>query len=320
MIAQILRAAGLGLTEEEREERAQRKAEAAARRALFKEQQKEIKYFATKLPEWLAKMGYAYWYRKNEKDLISGAYNGVKIAEAHIGEDAYYLRVDTKRLPRGVMLWMLRDDKTLETLSAAAFSEVTWHQNETGCWYSIETQYGRGNIPAMVGYAEMLKQLPENAPPLAFPLGMGANQRPHLGDMETMINLLVGGTKGGGKSNIINVLLCTILPRNDPRNLRVFLTDLKGGIEFSDYRGIPHLGGDVPFLEYTAIDKSGKKERRTKRTAPPPPTTSPPTVKTCARPWASAFIRSPTRFCPCCATWKASWTAALNCWPGKPRR
>jgi hypothetical protein len=134
MIAQILRAVGLGLSEEEREERAQRKAEAAARRAMFKEQQKEIKYFAAKLPEWLAKMGYAYWYRKNEKDLISGQYNGVKIAEAHIGEDAYYLRVDTKRLPRGVMLWMLRDDKTLETLSAAAFSEVEWHQNETGCW------------------------------------------------------------------------------------------------------------------------------------------------------------------------------------------
>jgi hypothetical protein len=161
---------------------------------------------------------------------------------------------------------MLRDEKTLETLSAAANSNVEWHSNDQGCWYSVETVYGRGSIPTMVGYAEMLNMLPQNAPPLAFPLGMGANQRPHMGDMDGMINLLVGGTKGGGKSNVINVLLCTVLSRNAPRNLRVFLTDLKGGIEFADYTGIPHLGGDVPYLEEITTQTEGGKEKRTKKT------------------------------------------------------
>jgi hypothetical protein len=96
----------------------------------------------------------------------------------------------------------------------------------------------------------MLKLMPPDAPPLSFPLGMGENQRSHFSDLDKVYTLLIGGSKGTGKSNEANVILCTLISRNSPKKLRLFLTDLKGGIEFYDYGGIPHLGGDI----YTLTD------------------------------------------------------------------
>lgn len=253
-------------TPQEQEEREIARAERRAHRALLKEQKQEIKYFAKAIPIWLAKMGFAYWYKKSERDFIKSRYNPVKFNLALIGDDAYYLRINTKKLPRGVMIKDLRNPDTLDTLTAAADGQVLFEQNETGCWYVIETQYGRGNIPVMVGYAEMLKMMPPDAPPLTFPLGMANNQQPYFGDLDQLINILVGGTKGGGKSNTVNCILCTLLTRNAPHNLRVFLTDLKGGIEFADYGGIPHLGGDVFWTSYEV--QEGKKRVTKVKTFP----------------------------------------------------
>jgi len=243
------------LTLDEREDRERAKLERKYRREAHKQQREEVKYLTHAIPTWLAKMGHAYWYKKSEKDLMKGHFNPVRITKAQIGEDAYYFKINTKQLPRHVYISDLRDEKTLETLTAACESRVDFCQERSGCWYVIETKYGRGNIPVMVGYAEMLKMMPPDAPPMSFPLGMGENQRPYFGDMDQMINLLIGGTKGGGKSNEANVMVCTLLSRNTPFHLRVFLTDLKGGIEFADYNGVPHLGGDVRYIELSESKK-----------------------------------------------------------------
>lgn len=231
------------------------------RAAILKEQRREIKYLAKQIPVWLAKMGHAYWYKKSEKDTMTGQFNPVKINKVEIADDAYYFRVDSKRLPRGVMIAHLKHPDVVETLSHACDSMVRVHENSSGFWYAVETQYGRGNIPNFVGYAEMLKLLPHDASPLTFPLGMGENQRPFFSDLDKVFTLLIGGSKGTGKSNEANVILCTLISRNSPRKLRLFLTDLKGGIEFYDYGGIPHLGGDVWWVK----DDQEEEEDQPKR-------------------------------------------------------
>lgn len=236
-------------TQDEKDELRQLAMERKYRADLLKQQRKEVKYLARAIPTWLAKMGHAYWYKKSEREPMKGFFNPIKINQVQIGEDAYFLRVDTKRLPRGVMVAHLKDHDVVETLSHACGSTVGVHETATGFWYRVDTAYGRGNIPLFVGYSEMLKMMPDDAPPLAFPLGLGENSRPSIGDMAKMMSLLVGGTKNGGKSNTVNVMICTFIRRNPPHKLRVFLTDLKGGLEFADYDGIPHLGGDVFWLE-----------------------------------------------------------------------
>ena len=241
---------GKQIDDDERERLERERAELRERRRLQAEQVKEAKYFARAIPAWLANLGYAWWYRKSDRDLVSGHYKPIRFNRVQIAEDAYFFRIDTKHLPRGVFIHNLSDEMTLASLTASCQSKVVFFQDDSfGSWYMVETKYGRGNIPTLVGYAEMLKMLADDAPPMVFPLGMGENQKQYFGDLDKMINLLIGGTKGGGKSNAANVLLCTLLKRNAPQNLRVFLTDLKGGIEFADYSGIPHLGGDVRYLD-----------------------------------------------------------------------
>lgn len=247
------------LSPEEKEEREQQRAEARARKEIRKRLIAEAKHLQKQIPLYLARMEICYRKKKNEQDFFESDVTPVRLDKIQIGDDAYYYHIDTKRLPRGVFIANLKDPKTLETLTAACGSKVEFHDNDLGYWYSVETRFGRGAIPTQVGYAEMIKRLPEGAHPLSYPLGMGANQKSYIGNQEEMINFLVGGTKGGGKSNLINVLLCTMISRNDPENLRLFLTDLKGGIEFVDYAGLPHLGGDVGYIDQTVVEqKSGK--------------------------------------------------------------
>lgn len=247
------------LSPEEREERERRKAEERARKEMRKRLMAEAKHLQKQIPLYLARMEICYRKKKNEQDFFESDVTPVRLDKIQIGDDAYYYHIDTKRLPRGVFITHLKDPKTLETLTAACGSKVDFHQTNMGYWYSVETRFGRGAIPTQVGYAEMIKRLPEGAHPLSYPLGMGANQKAYIGNQEEMINFLVGGTKGGGKSNLINVLLCTMISRNSPENLRLFLTDLKGGIEFTDYAGLPHLGGDVGYIDKTVVEqKSGK--------------------------------------------------------------
>jgi hypothetical protein len=246
-------------TQDERDELRQLAVERKYHHEILEQQRKEVKYLARAIPTWLAKMGHAYWYKKSEREPMKGFFNPVRINQVQIGDDAYFLRVDTKRLPRGVMVAHLKHPDVLETLSHACGSTVSVHETATGFWYRVDTAYGRGNIPSLVGYSEMIKEMPPDSPPLSFPLGKGENSRPVFGDMATMINLLIGGTKGGGKSNAANVMLCTLLSRNRSHQLRVFLTDLKGGIEFADYSGVPHLGGDV-FWMYKGLNEDEEEQ------------------------------------------------------------
>ncbi|NJN96203.1 MAG: DNA translocase FtsK [Anaerolineales bacterium] len=239
------------LTPDEIEQRDRARAEAKYHRELQKRLKQEATYLQKKIPHYLANMDICYRKKKNEKDFFESDVWPVKLDKIQIGEDAYFFHIDTKRLPRGVYLHHIKDEKTLETLTAACGSKVEYHETETGYWLSVETKHGRGAIPTQVGYGEMISQMAEAADPLSFPMGMGANQKAYFGDMDELINFLVGGTKGGGKSNLINVILCTLISRNDPAKLRLFLTDLKGGLEFIDYAGLPHLGGDVPYIEHT---------------------------------------------------------------------
>jgi len=79
---------------------------------------------------------------------------------------------------------------------------------------------------------------------LPVALGKDIFGNPIDADLAKMPHLLVAGATGTGKSVFLNSLLCSILCRRTPDELKLLLIDPKL-LELSIYAGIPHLIADV---------------------------------------------------------------------------
>jgi S-DNA-T family DNA segregation ATPase FtsK/SpoIIIE len=79
---------------------------------------------------------------------------------------------------------------------------------------------------------------------LTLALGKDIFGNPVEADLARMPHLLVAGATGTGKSVFLNSLLCSILFRASPSELKLLLIDPKI-LELSIYEGIPHLIADV---------------------------------------------------------------------------
>ena len=79
---------------------------------------------------------------------------------------------------------------------------------------------------------------------LTIALGKDIFGNPSHADLAKMPHLLVAGSTGTGKSVFLNSLLCSLLCRTTPDELKLLLIDPKL-LELSVYGGIPHLIADV---------------------------------------------------------------------------
>lgn len=85
----------------------------------------------------------------------------------------------------------------------------------------------------------------KNAPSkLTFALGKDVTGVCRYADLAKMPHLLIGGSTGSGKSVGINTLICSLLYRCTPRELKFLMIDPKK-VELSLYEGIPHLAAPV---------------------------------------------------------------------------
>ncbi|MFH1131624.1 MAG: DNA translocase FtsK, partial [Pseudomonadota bacterium] len=75
-----------------------------------------------------------------------------------------------------------------------------------------------------------------------LPLALGKNifGAPVVVDLAEMPHLLVAGATGAGKSVGINAMICSLLLKHSPEEMRLILIDPKF-LELSGYNGIPHL-------------------------------------------------------------------------------
>ncbi len=80
----------------------------------------------------------------------------------------------------------------------------------------------------------------ESASRITIGMGKDIGGAPILNDLARMPHLLVAGTTGSGKSVFVNTLICSILFKSTPEEVRFLMIDPKR-IELSLYEGIPHL-------------------------------------------------------------------------------
>jgi DNA segregation ATPase FtsK/SpoIIIE, S-DNA-T family len=75
---------------------------------------------------------------------------------------------------------------------------------------------------------------------LTIALGKTISGEPFVAELTKMPHLLVAGSTGSGKSVSLNSMICSILFKATPMNVRFMMIDLKM-LELSFYDGIPHL-------------------------------------------------------------------------------
>jgi DNA segregation ATPase FtsK/SpoIIIE, S-DNA-T family len=94
--------------------------------------------------------------------------------------------------------------------------------------------------PNIVTLGDIYDELPTSASPLSVWLGKDISGASVWADLARMPHILIAGTTGSGKSGCINTMLCSILLRATPDELRMILVDPKR-VELGLYESIPHL-------------------------------------------------------------------------------
>lgn len=97
---------------------------------------------------------------------------------------------------------------------------------------------------------------------------IGTSEKRHIAEeLQTMPNMLVGGTVMSGKTTFINSIISSILMTKKPDEIKLIIFDSKS-VDYSIYNGIPHLL--CPVIDKTSILLTTLKrmndeiERRTK--------------------------------------------------------
>lgn len=95
---------------------------------------------------------------------------------------------------------------------------------------------------AIVGLAGLLSDpgFNESHKPLLAALGRNIAGKPVFESIAKMPHLLIAGTTGSGKSVTIHAIICSLLYRHGPDDLRFIFVDPKR-VELTLYNGIPHL-------------------------------------------------------------------------------
>jgi DNA segregation ATPase FtsK/SpoIIIE, S-DNA-T family len=101
-------------------------------------------------------------------------------------------------------------------------------------------------IPNLKREQVFLKDVLDNAvftgSPLRLPIALGVDfiGEPIIADLTKMPHLLIAGTTGSGKSVALNAMICSILFKAGPDDVKFLMIDPKR-LELSSYEGIPHL-------------------------------------------------------------------------------
>lgn len=99
---------------------------------------------------------------------------------------------------------------------------------------------------AIVCLREILetKQFQEAASKLSIALGKDIAGNPIITDLVKMPHLLIAGATGSGKSVCLNTVICSILYKASPDEVKLLMIDPKM-VELTTYNGIPHLVSPV---------------------------------------------------------------------------
>ncbi len=204
---------------------------------IFDLHRKQAQLVKGRLIEVLTNLGFCYHITKNERKYIK---KKIKVTQVDVSPYAYTYHIT--RVPFGVKLTEMAQDWVSTELAATIGKKMRYDLDLEGLRYTVEVG-STLSIPNFVGFGDLDDKhpMPKNLPPLAFWAGLTANGSPVYRNLADAPHMIIAGSSGGGKSNMENTIACTLIRNNTPDRLRMVFFDLKGGVEFSHFEGIPHL-------------------------------------------------------------------------------
>lgn len=209
---------------------------AKAEMELFEQHRKQAKLLAARIVEVLTSLRFCYFTTKNERIYVK---KKVSIGQVDISPYAYTFHFKLP-LPFGVKATDVAQEWVSNELSATTGKKIRLILDPLGLRITVEVGSSL-SIPNFVSYGDEAFAMPEKRSPLTFFAGLSTNGIKIFRDLAAAPHLLIAGETGGGKSNIQNVIACTFVKRNEPWRIRLIFFDLKGGVEFSHFDGVPHL-------------------------------------------------------------------------------
>ena len=198
------------------------------------------------------RLGFKHEYSKGERKYVER----VKFESVDYSKDAIYYKIAggyktllggwKTMIPDGVRVGDLIEEKTLFELSHACQRQVTAEHNVNGTWIVVHRLDTIDGLMSYVKFEAVMTRYPKkdhwNMP---ICIGVGLYRNVWWVSLTEYPHWLVAGYTKAGKSNLINVGICTLISQQTPDDLRLILVDLKGGLEFSFYEGVPHLHGKI---------------------------------------------------------------------------
>lgn len=209
---------------------------------------REAGYFEDILVETWARLGYKHDTLWRNKRVV----HKVGFSDIHITGDAVWYKINTTQktlgrnfrsvLPYGVRVRDLVSEDTLYELSMGCQRQVTAVTGKSGAWVVVNRLDSVDGILTKLSYEQVMREYNKaDHHLLPIPMGVGLKKEISWVFLSRYPHFLIGGTTGGGKSNLINVIICTLTALHGPDEVQLVLIDLKEGLEFQHYEKIPHL-------------------------------------------------------------------------------
>jgi S-DNA-T family DNA segregation ATPase FtsK/SpoIIIE len=191
----------------------------------------------TRIVEKLTQLRFCHYVTKNDQVHVK---KRIRFSRVDVSPFAYVYIVSS--LPFGVKMTDIVQEWVTNEVSATINKKVRIELDIWGLRITVEVG-STLSIPNFVGFGDLDDKhpMPKNLPPLAFWAGLTSNGAPVYRNLADAPHMIIAGSSGGGKSNAENCIACQLIRNNDPQRVRMVFFDLKGGVEFGHFEGIPHL-------------------------------------------------------------------------------
>lgn len=201
---------------------------------LFRIHREQAKLVGRQIIEVLTNLKFSHFITKDDRVFVKGR---IKYHMVDVSPYAYTYHI--LRVPHGVKKTDMAQDWVATEIASTIGKKIRHELDLNGLRYTVEVG-STLSIPNFTSFDEF-ERIPSTMPPLAFYAGQTVNGSNIYRNLADAPHMIVAGQTGGGKSNLLNGIICGMLQRNDETVVKMVLFDLKGGVEFDSFYGVPHL-------------------------------------------------------------------------------